>query len=105
MTGRRLALELNRRGLGGLEGRNDIFELNAAAKIRFAGVTPGTREAEHLALSIRVGFDLHTCTWECSVSASKVIHRAITAGLLERIVSGASAVTDELGAPLNVRAA
>lgn len=98
MTGRRLALELNRRGLGGLEGRNDIFELNAAAKIRFAGVTPGTREAEHLSLNIRVWFDLHTCTWASSVSTSQVIHRAITAGVLERVVSAASAVTDELGA-------
>lgn len=102
MIGRRLALELNRRKLGGLEGRNDIFELNAATKARFAFVASATREAEHLALNVQVWLDLVTGEWETSVSASKVVHRSITASMLERIVSGASAITDAIGSPLNM---
>ena len=98
-----MALELSKHNLGGLEGRNDIFELNDAAKARFAGVAPGTQEAEHLALNVRVWFDLHAGTWESSVSASTVIHRNFTVGMLERIVIAASAVTDEIIASLNVR--
>ena len=93
MTGRRLALELSRQKLGGLEGRNDIFELNAVTKVRFAGAMPGTREAEYLALNVRVWFDLNAGTWESSSSGSRVIHSDAEAGMLERIVSAAKAVT------------
>src|SRR5690554_5312584 len=93
MTGRRLALELSRQKLGSLEGRNDIFELNAVTKARFAGATWGTREAEHLALNVRVWFDLNAGTWESSSSASRGISRVAAAGMLERIMSAARAVT------------
>ena len=93
MTGRRLALELSRQNLGGLEGRNDIFELNAVTKVRFAGAMPGTREAEHLALNVRVWFDLNAGTWESSSTASRVIHSDTAASMLEQIMSAAKAVT------------
>lgn len=104
MTGRRLALELSRKKLGNLEGRNDVFELSAATKARFAGVAPGTREAECLALNVRVWFDLNTGAWESGSMGSRVVHSDAAAGMLQRIMGAANAVTaaiDQRGTSLH----
>lgn len=87
-----MARELSRQKLGGLEGRNDVFELNAVTEARFAWVAPGTREAGHLALNVRVWFDLTSDTWESSSTGSRVIHSDTATRMLERIMRAANAV-------------
>lgn len=97
MTNREIANELSRRKMGSLEGRNDIFELNTAAKISLAGMRPGTREGDYLAMRGRAWFDLTTGTWHTRAPSTKLVHEDTSTAMMERIIWAAEALVAELG--------